>query len=571
MNQALKSAAPSLADPGPVTGPVLEVNDLVVEAGPASAPIRLVDGVSFSVQPGEAVALVGESGSGKSMASLATMGLLPAGARVASGSIRLDGEELRSAGSARMRKLRGSKLSMVFQDPMTSLNPLQRIGPQLAEMLRLHRTGLSRAEIHGMCIEMLAAVRLPDPEAKLKAFPHQLSGGQRQRVMIAMATANNPRMLIADEPTTALDVTVQAEVLRILREVRAQSASSLLLITHDLGVVAQNADRVLVMRHGKLLEEGTAEQIFHDPKDPYTRQLLDAVRILDRPRPAQTAPKILLPVHPAPTNEEAVSALSLVDLRVEYPRRSGWGRKAEPYKAVDGVTLHLPPGRTLGLVGESGCGKSTLVKCILGMQTPTGGHVSYLGHNLTKMTTAQRRPYRSVIQAVFQDPFSSLDPRLSAHEIIAEPLRINRCYSPDKVHTLMDQVGLSRESGSRKPIDFSGGQRQRIGIARALALRPRVLVLDEPTSALDVSIQAQVLALLEELQRELGLTYLFVSHDLGVVRAVADEVAVMRSGRIVEYGPASKVLGAPGHAYTAQLLAAVPHPDPRRRTITPAA
>lgn len=567
MTHTLESTASTIAPAPALAGAALDVRGLVIEAGPASAPVRLVDGISFSVQPGEAVALVGESGSGKSMTSLAAMGLLPDGVRVVSGSISFGGEDLLSATPQRLRSLRGSELSMIFQDPMTSLNPLQRVGTQLAEMVRLHRRDLDRAGIGRLCLQMLTAVRMPQPEQKLQAFPHQLSGGQRQRVMIAMAMVHEPRMLIADEPTTALDVTVQSQVLQILREVRQRAESSLLLITHDLGVVAQNADRVLVMQHGRLVEEGIVDQVFHAPREAYTRQLLDAVRLLDKPRPPRDFSGILVPQPPLAGDEEAVAALSLVGLSVEYQRRGRWGSKAEPFKAVDDVTLHLPQGRTLGLVGESGCGKSTLVRCILGMQIPTSGHVSYLGHSLTAMSGAERRPYRSVIQAVYQDPYSSLDPRLSAHEIIAEPLRITRQYTPKKVHELMDQVGLSRDSGPRRPIDFSGGQRQRIGIARALALKPRVLVLDEPTSALDVSIQAQVLALLEGLQQELGLTYLFVSHDLGVVRAVADEVAVMREGRIVEYGPADQVLGTPAHTYTAELLAAVPHPDPRRPSV----
>jgi peptide/nickel transport system ATP-binding protein/glutathione transport system ATP-binding protein len=561
--------------------PVLEVRDLVVEAGQKDSPVRLVRGVSFDVRAGEVVAIVGESGSGKSMTMLSAMGLLPDGVRVTGGEIRLGGAALDPGNRSAMRAVRGSKLSMIFQDPMTSLNPVMRIGTQIAEMITLHQAGLSRAEVKARSLKLLESVHMPDPERKLRAFPHELSGGQRQRIMIAMAIAHEPMMLIADEPTTALDVTVQAQVMSVLQEARERIASSLVLVTHDLGLVAQNADRVLVMYQGEIVERGSTLDIFQRPQHPYTIKLLSSIL------PVTGHERTASVVHPivADTAEEAAPAetagtaqptgsaepdpVVVVDaLHVYYPNRGSLFRKAEPFRAVNGVGFTIRAGRTLGLVGESGSGKSTLVRTILGMQKPTSGSISYRGTVVSALSDRERRPHRAAIQAVFQDPYSSLDPRMSVHDIVAEPLRINRKYSKQRVAEVLDQVGLTPEMAGRRPADFSGGQRQRIGIARALALKPDVLILDEPTSALDVSIQAQVIALLKELQAELGLAYLFVSHDLSVVRTLAHDVAVMYRGEFVETGPTVHVFDHPQHAYTRTLLSSAPIPDPteRRRT-----
>ncbi|NQX25899.1 ABC transporter ATP-binding protein [Microbacteriaceae bacterium VKM Ac-2854] len=541
--------------------PVLSVRDLVIEAGPKDAPVRLVDGISFDVMPGEVVAIVGESGSGKSMTMLSTMGLLPRGVRVASGSILLGGVDLQAVTDAELRAIRGKELSMIFQDPMTSLNPVMKISTQIAEMITLHTTGLSKAEIRARSLKLLELVHMPDPERKLNSYPHELSGGQRQRIMIAMAIAHEPGMLIADEPTTALDVTVQAQVMNVLQEVRERLNSSLVLVTHDLGLVAENADRVLVMYQGRIVERGTTLDIYRDPQDDYTKRLLASILPVTGDESLAVTPVVAA----SPEHAHAEAVVEVTDVHVHFPIRGSWGRAKEPFRAVNGVGFRLEAGRTLGLVGESGCGKSTLVRTILGMQKPTSGAVSYRGTAVSALSDRARRPLRASIQAVFQDPYSSLDPRLTVHEIVAEPLRINKRYSAARVAEVLDQVGLTREMAKRKPADFSGGQRQRIGIARALALKPDVLILDEPTSALDVSIQAQVIALLKQLQTELGLAYLFVSHDLSVVRTLADDVAVMYKGEFVETGPTASVFDSPQHDYTRSLLASAPVPDPSRR------
>jgi ABC-type glutathione transport system ATPase component len=552
------------------TTPVLSVRNLVIEAGPVESPIRLVDDVSFDVFPGEVVALVGESGSGKSMTVLSTMSLLPTGVRVTGGEIRLGNIDLRNAPIKDLRAIRGAALAMIFQDPMTSLNPVMKIGTQLAEMITLHQKGLSRAAVRERCLDLLRAVHMPDPERRLDGYPHELSGGQRQRVMIALAMAHEPRMLIADEPTTALDVTVQAQVMNILQEVRQRIGSSLVLVTHDLGLVAENADRILVMYKGRIVEEGTAIDIFANPRDPYTIKLLSSVlSVTDEV--ASPVVSSAIPEHETLSPQTAsipVPIVSITDVHVHYPQRTKWGLSAPAFKAVNGVTFELFPGRTLGLVGESGCGKSTLVKTILGMQKLTSGTVSYKDLVLSKMSDRQRRPLRASIQAVFQDPYSSLDPRLTVHDIVAEPLRINRKYSQARVAEVLDQVGLTPAMAKRRPAEFSGGQRQRIGIARALALKPEILILDEPTSALDVSIQAQVITLLQELQSELQLAYMFVSHDLSVVRHLADDVAVMYQGQFVETGTSASVFANPQHEYTQKLLSSAPIPDPTRRIRT---
>ncbi|GAA4680072.1 ABC transporter ATP-binding protein [Frondihabitans cladoniiphilus] len=565
MTDTLTPTVHSTGDVGDPRGAVLSIRDLVVEAGPRDAPIRLLDGVSIDVAPGEVVALVGESGSGKSMTMLATMGLLPAGVRVVSGSIRLGDRELRGATLNDLRSVRGKQLAMIFQDPMTSLNPVMRIGSQLAEMITLHDRQATREQVKARSIELLELVHMPDPERRLRAFPHELSGGQRQRVMIAMSIAHEPRMLIADEPTTALDVTVQAQVMSVLQEVRERLGSSLVLVTHDLGLVAQNADRVVVLYKGRIVEEGDVVDLYQRPQHDYTKKLLASILPINGPLHAAGVQAVVTEevVKPAATGEPVIT---LEDVQVHYPQRTGLGRRAEPFVAVGGVSLELYAGRTLGLVGESGCGKSTLVRTILGMTKPTSGRVTYEGNPISTMNDRKRRPYRPAIQAVFQDPFSSLDPRMSVFDIVAEPLRINRKFTPGRVREVLDQVGLTPEMAKRRPTEFSGGQRQRVGIARALALKPQVLILDEPTSALDVSIQAQVITLLRDLQDELGLAYLFVSHDLSVVRNLSDDVAVMRRGLIVEKAPSHELFEAPTHEYTRQLLASVPDPDPTART-----
>jgi peptide/nickel transport system ATP-binding protein len=537
---------------------MLRVRDLAVAFDGDDGVTRAVDGVSLDLAAGEVLALVGESGCGKSVTALTLMGLLGAPNARISGSARYGEHELIGAPDEQLRRLRGEDLAMVFQDPLSSLNPVLRIGDQVAEQILAHRA-VSRGEARERAVELLRRVGIPEAERRAGGYPHELSGGMRQRAMIAMALSCEPRILIADEPTTALDVTVQAQILELIRGLQGETGAGVLLITHDFGVVAELADRVAVMDAGRIVEHGSAEDVFERPRHEHTKRLLAAVPRLDGPLPERRVATAGDPV------------LALEDLEVSFPggRRGPLGRRGgERLRAVDGVTLSIGPGETVGLVGESGCGKSTLARAAVRLLEPTAGRVAFAGRDITRASRRELVPLRSELQIVFQDPYGSLNPRKKARDIVGLPLRLHgasRAETATRVEALLERVGLEPGHADRWPHEFSGGQRQRLGIARALALSPRMVVLDEPVSALDVSVQAQIVALLDDLQRDLGLSYLFISHDLAVVRQVADRVAVMRAGKLVETGSVADVYERPAHPYTAQLLRAVPAPDPRRR------
>jgi peptide/nickel transport system ATP-binding protein len=539
-----------------VSGALLAVEDLRVSFATQSGRVQGVDGVSFELMPGEVLAIVGESGSGKSVTAQTILGLTRSPNARIEGSIRLGEQELIEASERELRDVRGQRIGMVFQDPMTSFNPVYRIGHQITEAIRAHRDEVGKDEARQRAVELLDSVGIPDAERRVDDYPHQFSGGMRQRAMIAMALALDPEVLIADEPTTALDVTVQAQILALLERLNRERGLATILITHDLGVVAEVADRVLVMHEGKIVERGDLDQIFYSPADPYTRKLLDAVVRID------TAP-------PLRAQRESEALLEVTDLVKHFPVKRGLlvDREVDQVKAVDGVSLSVRQGETLGLVGESGSGKSTLSRTILQLLAPTSGSVRFEGREIAGLSRRQMRPLRREMQMVFQDPYASLNPRRRVGQIVGEPLRLQGeakgAELRREVQGLLDRVGLSAEHYDRFPHEFSGGQRQRIGIARALALRPKLIIADEPVSALDVSIRAQILDLLSELQAEFGLTYVFVAHDIGVVRHVSDRIAVMHKGKIVEQGPADQVCERPADAYTKQLLAAVPIPDPR--------
>ncbi|MCB1919349.1 MAG: ABC transporter ATP-binding protein [Candidatus Competibacteraceae bacterium] len=521
--------------------PLLEVRDLSVSFGATPA----VRQVSFTLWRSETLALVGESGSGKSVSALSLLQLLPyPHARHPGGSIRLRGEELLGAAPARLREIRGNQIAMVFQEPMTSLNPLHSIEKQIGETLLLHK-GLSGTRLKARIVELLELVGLPDAAHRLNALPHELSGGQRQRVMIAMALANDPDILIADEPTTALDVTIQAQILKLLKDLQARLGMAILFITHDLSIVRKMADRVCVMQAGVVVETGSVAGIFSNPQHPYTRQLLAA-----EPQG-----------EPPPENSEAPIVMAGDGLKVWFPlKRSLLGRATEHVKAVDGVNVSVRAGQTLGVVGESGSGKTTLGLALLRLLSSTGA-IRFEGQRIDHQPGKALRPLRQAMQIVFQDPYGSLSPRLSVGEIVEEGLRVHGLAGDHKtrrarIAQALEEVGLDPETQDRYPHEFSGGQRQRIAIARALALQPRLLILDEPTSALDVSVQAQIVDLLRDLQRRYRLAYLFISHDLRVVRALANHLLVMKNGRVVEEGPAQRVFDRPQHPYTQALLAA---------------
>ncbi|HEX2162204.1 MAG TPA: ABC transporter ATP-binding protein [Thermoleophilaceae bacterium] len=537
--------------------PLLSVRDLSVAFEGERGTLRAVDGLSLDLAPGEVLALVGESGSGKSVTALSLIGLLRApGARIA-GSARYGGSELIGAPERELRRLRGEELAMVFQDPLSSLNPVLRVADQVAEQVLAHRD-VSAREARERAVALLRRVGIPEPERRADAYPHELSGGMRQRVMIAMALSCDPRILIADEPTTALDVTVQAQILELIRALRAETGAGVLLITHDFGVVAELADRVAVMHEGRIVEQGVVEDVFERPESPHTRRLLAAVPRLDGP------------LREPRTFGDRPPVLELADVEVSFPvRRRLLGRGGERRRAVDGVTLSIAAGETVGLVGESGSGKSTLARTAVRLLEPTAGSVSFDGRDITRARRRELTPLRADLQIVFQDPYGSLNPRKRARDIVGLPLRLGgvpRSEVGPRVERLLERVGLKAAHADRWPHELSGGQRQRVGIARALALSPRLVVLDEPVSALDVSVQAQILDLLGELQRELGLSYLFISHDLRVVRQVSDRVAVMRDGRVVELAPVADLYARPQHPYTAELLAAVPASRPVHRS-----
>ncbi|MFI7006604.1 dipeptide ABC transporter ATP-binding protein [Streptomyces sp. NPDC050145] len=555
------------------SGPILELDDLGVVFTTETGDVPAVKNVSLQVGPGETLALVGESGSGKSTIALAAMGLLAGNAR-ATGSAVIAGTQIVGASEKGLAELRGKTVSMVFQEPATALDPLTRIGKQITEVIRNHRE-VSAKDAAAEAVELLRRVGIPEPEKRARAYPFQLSGGQRQRVVIAMAIANRPGLLIADEPTTALDVTVQAEILDLLRRLAVETRTGVLLVTHNMGVVADFADRVAVMYQGEIVETGSVEDVLLRPTHDYTRRLLAAVPRLsvaettdDTGRSAASVPArthgsaadpSASPARPGPSEDEAL--VELRDIRVEF------GRGKSAVRALDGVSFRVGPGETLGLVGESGSGKSTAARVALGLIPPTSGTVSLFGTDLGRTRARARRALRAGIGVVLQDPVASLDARMTVGECIAEPLRVHRrdLSAKDrqtKVAAVLDRVRLSRELARRAPRELSGGQRQRVSLARALILEPRLLVADEPTSALDVSVQEAVLEVISELQGELGFACLFVSHDLAVVQHFAQRVVVMRAGRVEEQGSTGTTLLRPDTDYTRRLLAAVPVPDP---------
>ena len=524
---------------------LLEVKDLSVAFSQGQRTTLAVDKVSFSIAKGETLALVGESGSGKSVSALSILKLLPyPSASHPSGSVRFKGEELLDADDRDLRRVRGNDITMVFQEPMTSLNPLHTVERQIGEILELHQN-LKGEAARSRIVDLMAKVGIRDPETRLLDYPHQLSGGQRQRVMIAMALANNPDLLIADEPTTALDVTVQAQILKLLKELQAEFGMAMLLITHDLGIVRKMADNVVVMQRGKAVESGDAKEVFANPQHAYTKMLITA-----EPKGA-----------PPPSDPSAPTVLETTGLKVWFPIKRGFFRKTVGHiKAVDGVDAIVRSGQTLGVVGESGSGKTTLGLALLRL-IRSEGPIVYMGKNIDGYNTSMMRPLRKDMQIVFQDPFGSLSPRLSIQQIVEEGLTVqgrDLGYEQRReiVARALTEVGLDPSTMDRYPHEFSGGQRQRIAIARALALEPKFIMLDEPTSALDMSVQAQIVDLLRELQHKHNLAYLFISHDLKVVRALANEVIVMRNGVTVESGPTAEVFSNPKTEYTKALIAA---------------
>ncbi len=523
---------------------LLQVENLTLKADGR----RVLDGVSFSVSQGETFALVGESGSGKSLTSLAIMRLLPPSIDVCGGDVILEGQSLFVLPEYRMQKIRGKKIAMIFQEPMSALNPVMRVGEQVAEVLKLHLR-LSGSEVKERVYALFDEVSLPDPKSTYHRYPHQLSGGQKQRVMIAMALACEPELLIADEPTTALDVTVQAQVLALLERIKRTRGLSILFITHDMAVVSQMADTIAVMKAGQIVETASAAQLFSAPAHPYTRRLL----------------KDALGLSSSFETKECEPLLEVEDLKIYFPIKKGLLQRTVGYvKAVDGVSLSIPKGKTLALVGESGSGKSTLGEAILSLVPITEGSIRFNGVDLSTLSGYQRRRYRQKIQVIFQDPFSALDPRMRIAEILREGMESLGVGPQEReaqdvyLGQLLEKVELDAAYLYRYAHEFSGGQRQRIGIARALAVKPELIICDEPTSALDVTVRAQVLTLLKRLQEETGVSYLFITHDLSIVPYIADEVAVMRQGKIVEQGSVKRVMEAPTHSYTQTLLAAAP-------------
>ncbi|MGW7486611.1 ABC transporter ATP-binding protein [Streptomyces sp. NPDC054786] len=619
--------------------PVLDVSDLTVSFPSEAGEVQAVRGVSYAVRPGEVLGIVGESGSGKSVSAMAVLGLLPESAEVA-GSVKLAGRELLGLGDAALSKIRGKDVGMVFQDPLSALTPVYSVGDQIIEAIQVHQS-LDKTVARKRAVELLDVVGIPDSRRRVDAFPHEFSGGMRQRAMIAMAIANDPKVIIADEPTTALDVTIQAQVLEVLKTAQEVTGAAIVMITHDLGVIAGFADRVQVMYAGKPVEAGPVDEVYYRPRMPYTIGLLGSIPRLDEARAESTARRALTPidgnppkmvdlapgcpfaprcpiaidrchtaepeltvaegsrhrtachraheigagldrdaVYPVPVlpeagaierlpREERPTVLELDGLVKHFPLTKGAivKRTVGTVRAVDGISLDIREGETLGLVGESGCGKTTTLLEILDLPSGQAGTVTVFGKDIRGLSRADRKGLRRDMQIVFQDPMAALDARMPVGDILAEPLKTHgwdKARIAARVPELLDMVGLEAEHADRYPQEFSGGQRQRISIARALALEPKLVILDEPVSALDVSIQAGVLNLLDELKTRLGLSYLFVAHDLSVVRHIADRIAVMYLGRIVELGAADDVFAAPSHPYTQALLSAVPLPDPRK-------
>jgi len=574
---------------------LIEVEDLRVYFPLEDETVKAVEGVSWHIDKGETLAVVGESGSGKSVTAMSLMRLTDyAGGKIMSGTAnfrRKNGNtvDLASEQQDVMRDIRGNDISMIFQEPMTSLNPVFTVGMQIAEAIILHQ-GKTEEEALEMALEMLRLVRIPEPEKQLTQYPHQLSGGMRQRVMIAMALSCRPSLLIADEPTTALDVTIQAQILGLIKKLQEDIGMSVMFITHDMGVVAEVADRVVVMLRGEKVEEGPATQIFHNPQHPYTKALLSAVPRLGsmngRKLPAkfanvdisraegdevkeQTSGEKLLDIRDTVRREDA-PLLEVEGLTTRFDIRKGlFGTATGRVHAVEGINFSLQPGETLALVGESGCGKSTTGRSIIRLEEPTRGSVKFEGQELTKLNAKQMRPYRRQMQMIFQDPFASLNPRMTVGDAIAEPIIVHELAKGQearaRVASLLQRVGLEPEHAARYPHEFSGGQRQRLCIARALGLEPQLIIADEAVSALDVSIQAQVINLMMDLQEEFGLSYLFISHDMAVVERVSHRVAVMYLGEIVELGMRGQVFENPQHPYTKKLMSAVPVADPNLR------
>ena len=587
---------------GPSDRNVLEVQGLTVRFDTSERSVVAVKDLGFHVRAGEVLAIVGESGSGKSVTSLSVMRLIEhGGGTIASGKIsftrRNGGKlDLAKAADSVMRTIRGGEISMIFQEPMTSLNPVFSVGTQVAEAVMLHQ-GLSHAEAEAEALRMLELVRIPEAKQILKRYPHQLSGGMRQRVMIAMALSCKPSLLIADEPTTALDVTIQAQILQLIRQLQEEMGMAVIFITHDMGVVAEVADRVLVMYHGEAVEEGTCEQIFHNPRHPYTQSLLAAVprlgsmRGTDEPAPfpllritdpeAEQLGTADMDETPVDMPEPAASApsvsdgpvLSVDNLINRFDVENGfWCKVKRRVHAVEQVSFNLYPGETLGLVGESGCGKSTIGRSLIGLETPRSGSIVFNGQELTQVSGSQLQKLRRNIQYVFQDPYAALDPRLTVGFSIMEPLLIHKVCSRQeaerRVGELLERVDLDPAMAVRYPHEFSGGQRQRVCIARALAMNPEIIIADESVSALDVSVRAQIINLLLALQKEFRIAFLFISHDMAVIERVCHRVAVMYLGQIVELGSRRDVFENPLHPYTKRLMSAVPIPDPSRRTMS---
>ena len=535
---------------------LLVVENLRTTFGTGETVINAVDGIDFYIDRGETFVLLGESGCGKSVTALSILRLLPHAARIAGGKVLLEGNDLFELPENAMRDIRGGRIAMIFQEPQTSLNPVLTAGQQIGETLKRHK-GLKGTEQRKRIIELLDAVGIPEPDRRIDEYPHQFSGGMKQRIMIAIALAGEPDLLIADEPTTALDVTIQAQVLELLKQLQKESGMAIMFITHDLGVTSDIADRVAVMRSGKIVETNDRNNFFNRPEHPYSRQLFEAVPGWDKRQREGEQEKTW-------DNNSNVPLLKVCELKVHYPIRKGvFKRIVGHVRAVDGVTIDIYAGQTVAIVGESGSGKTTMGKGILQLIRPTDGSVLFDGKELTQMKGNDLRMRRSEIQIVFQDPYSSMNPRMMVKDIVEEGMVAQGMYNSrkereQKVDQLLEQVGLEPEYKIRYPHEFSGGQRQRICIARALAVDPKLLICDEPTSALDVSVQAQILALLNDLQRRLGLAYLFITHNIGVVEYIAHYVAVMYKGEIVEQGKVEDILMHPQHPYTRKLLAAVP-------------
>lgn len=545
-----------------MTQPILSIKDMHVRFETPDGEVHAVKGSNFEVAAGECLGIVGESGSGKSQTVLAAMGLLADNGQV-DGQALFHDQDLLTADKKTLRAIRGAKVSMIFQNPLTSLTPTMTVGAQLREVLRLHE-GLKGEAADARCIEWLEQVRIPEAARRMEQFPHELSGGMRQRVMIALAMLCNPELLLADEPTTALDVTVQAQVLELMDELKRDRNTGIVLITHDMGVVARMCDRVLVMRYGEVVERGSIDDIFYNPQHEYTKMLLDAVPRIDEPN--REGRPMLGPVPPP----DVEPVLSVDDVRVYFPIKVGGGLFGgkKPLKAVDGVSFDLRPGETLGIVGESGCGKSTLARSVLKLIPPTDGVVAWMGRDISQVTRREMDGLRDDLQIVFQDPLASLDPRMTIGASIAEPLTVHQPLldRPERermAREIMPKVGLDPALINRYPHELSGGQNQRVGIARAMILQPKLLVCDEAVSALDVSVQAQVVDLLIDLQKEFGLAMMFISHDLSVVREISHRVMVLYLGRVVELAGRDTIYEDARHPYTKALIAAVPNPDPK--------